>query len=679
MALWAGQAMTPPLRAPQSGTPSWTPKPQLLISQKLLGLSWRILLCTIFLPLIISSLAPRARSKDNFAKIGTPQIRFNMSHLNPLELKNRFVGLQAQKHNVSPHFTLEDQRFLILGGSIHYFRVPREYWRDRLLKLKACGFNTVSTYVPWNLHEPGRGNFDFSGDLDLRAFVLMAAEVGLWVILRPGPYICSEMDLGGLPSWLLQDPEVGLRSTQKGFLDAVIAYFDQLIPKLVPLQYSMGGPVIAVQVENEYGPFVTDFTYMVRLRQILVERGIVELLLTSDDKNGFIQGSISGVLATINTKALNRHLLQTIWKLQPDMPILVMEFWVGWFDTWGNKHATRHAKDVERAATQFLNSGISFNTYMFHGGTNFGFMNGGVNIDSYQGVVTSYDYDAVLTEAGDYTEKYYTFRRLFATLVPGISLPPIPVESPKTQYPPVTPNSFLPLWDTLQYLGKPIQSKDPINMENLPINNGNGQAFGLTLYETTICSGGRLHAEVHDVAQVFLNETYIGQLDDKSDTLMLPELKNCHLLRILVENQGRVSYSWKILTERKGITGPVTLNTETLKGFTIYSLEMKATFFNRLRATSWMSVPKTFAGPAFYRGTLNAGHPPRDSFLDLQNWDYGFVFINGRNLGRYWNIGPQKTLYLPGVWLNPGDNEIILFDKVKNGLYIRTTEKPNLG
>ncbi|XP_054988138.1 beta-galactosidase-1-like protein 3 [Sorex araneus] len=644
-----------------------------------LGLSLRTFICVLFLPFIFSGLAPRAKDSPAMRKTQemTLQSRFNLSQLNPLDLRNRSVGLQAQKDSSAPHFTLEGQRFLILGGSIHYFRVPRDYWRDRLLKLKACGFNTVTTYVPWNLHEPERGAFNFSGNLDLQAFVLMAGEIGLWVILRPGPYICSEIDLGGLPSWLLRDRQMRLRSTYSGFLEAVTVYFNELIPMLVPLQYRRGGPVIALQVENEYGAFMTDNTYMAHLHQALVDRGIVELLLTSDNENDFIQGSIKGVLASINMHKLSKDLFQRVRMLQPDMPILVMEFWVGWFDTWGGNHATRNARDVVCAATEFLKYGISFNTYMFHGGTNFGFMNGGVSSSSHQSVVTSYDYDAVLTEAGDYTEKYYAFRRLFRTL--GLSLPSLPAESAKARYPPVKPSLFLSLWDVLPYLEKPVLSKGPINMENLPINNGNGQAFGFTLYETTICSGGWLEAEVHDVAQVFLNQTYIGDLHDRAKELMLPDHKDCRRLRILVENQGRVSYSRKILTERKGIIGPVKVNKRPLVGFTIYSLEMKESFFNRLRTATWMSVPKKYVGPAFYLGTLHAGSSPRDSFLDLQSWNYGFVFINGHNLGRYWKIGPQKTLYLPGAWLNPEDNEIILFDKRESGLDIRTTENPSLG
>ncbi|XP_017364551.1 beta-galactosidase-1-like protein 3 isoform X1 [Cebus imitator] len=647
-----------------------------------------------FLPFILSGFGPRFKQEENlvFGKAHPPQprvsavpprplpsplslstffpsptsSRFNWSHLTPLELKNRSVGLGTESTGQgNPHFTLEGHKFLIFGGSIHYFRVPREYWRDRLLKLKACGFNTVTTYVPWNLHEPERGRFDFSGNLDLEAFVLMASEIGLWVILRPGPYICSEIDLGGLPSWLLQDPRLLLRTTNKGFIEAVEKYFDHLIPRVIPLQYRQGGPVIAVQVENEYGSFNKDKKYMPYLHKALLRRGIVELLLTSD------------MLATINLQKLHRNTFSQLHKVQRDKPLLIMEYWVGWFDRWGDKHHVTDAKEIEHTVSEFIKYEISFNVYMFHGGTNFGFLNGATNYGKHAGVVTSYDYDAVLTEAGDYTEKYFKLQKLFGSFS-AIPLPQVPKLTPKAAYPPVRPSLFLPLWDALAYLNEPVRSHQPVNMENLPINNGSGQSYGLVLYEKSICSGGRLCAHARDMAQVFLDETMIGILNENNQNLHIPELRVCRYLRILVENQGRVNFSWQIQNERKGITGSVSINNSSLEGFTIYSLEMKMSFFERLRSATWRPVPDSHPGPAFYRGTLRAGPSPKDTFLSLLNWNYGFVFINGRNLGRYWNIGPQKTLYLPGAWLHPEDNEVILFEKMVSGSDIESTDKPML-
>ncbi|XP_018891949.4 beta-galactosidase-1-like protein 3 isoform X7 [Gorilla gorilla gorilla] len=623
-------------------------------------LSWKRMAGIFFLPFISSGFAPRFKQEENFmlgrAHPSQPRVsavppsplpnplslstffpspapsRFNWSHLTPLELKNRSVGLGTESPGRGkPHFTLEGHKFLIFGGSIHCFRVPREYWRDRLLKLKACGFNTVTTYVPWNLHEPERGKFDFSGNLDLEAFVLMGTEIGLWVILRPGPYICSEMDLGGLPSWLLQDPRLLLRTTNKSFIEAVEKYFDHLIPRVIPLQYRQGGPVIAVQVENEYGSFKKDKTYMLYLHKALLRRGIVELLLTSDGEKHVLSGHTKGVLAAINLQKLHQDTFNQLHKVQRDKPLLIMEYWVGWFDRWGDKH---HVKDAK-------------------------------------------DYDAVLTEAGDYTEKYLKLQKLFQS-VSATPLPRVPKLPPKAVYPPVRPSLYLPLWDALFYLNEPVRSRQPVNMENLPINNGSGQSYGLVLYEKSICSGGRLRAHAHDMAQVFLDETMIGILNENNKDLHIPELRDCRYLRILVENQGRVNFSWQIQNEQKGITGSVSINNSSLEGFTIYSLEMKMSFFERLRSATWKPVPDSHQGPAFYRGTLKAGPSPKDTFLSLLNWNYGFVFVNGRNLGRCWNMGPQKTLYLPGVWLHPEDNEVILFEKMMSGPDIKSTDKPTL-
>uniref|UniRef100_A0A8I3WTA1 Galactosidase beta 1 like 3 n=1 Tax=Callithrix jacchus TaxID=9483 RepID=A0A8I3WTA1_CALJA len=577
-------------------------------------LSWKRMVGIFFLPFILSGFGPRFKQEENhvFGKVHPPQprvsavppsslpnplslstffpspasSRFNWSHLTPLELKNRSVGLGTESTGQgNPHFTLEGHKFLIFGGSIHYFRVPREYWRDRLLKLKACGFNTVTTYVPWNLHEPERGRFDFSGNLDLEAFVLMASEIGLWVILRPGPYICSEIDLGGLPSWLLQDPQLLLRTTNKGFIEAVEKYFDHLIPRVIPLQ-------------------------------AMLRRGIVELLLTSDGEKNVLSGHTKGVLATINLQKLHRNTFSQLHKVQRDKPLLIMEYWVGWFDRWGDKHHVTDAKEIEHTVSEFIKYEISFNVYMFHGGTNFGFLNGATYFGKHAGVVTSYDYDAVLTEAGDYTEKYFKLQKLFGSFS-AIPLPRVPKLTPKAAYPPVRPSLYLRLWDVLAYLNEPVRSHQPINMENLPINNGSGQSYGLVLYEKSICSGGRLCAHAHDMAQVFLDETMIGILNENNQNLHIPELRVCRYLRILVENQGRVNFSWQIQNEQKGITGSVSINNSSLEGFTIYSLEMKMSFFERLRSAIWRPVPDSHQGPAFYRGTLRAGPSPKDTFLSL--------------------------------------------------------------
>ncbi|XP_073095533.1 beta-galactosidase-1-like protein 2 isoform X6 [Manis javanica] len=467
-------------------------------------------------------------------------------------LRHRQTGLQAKGQN----FVLEDSPFWIFGGSVHYFRVPKEYWRDRLLKMKACGLNTLTTYVPWNLHEPERGKFDFSGNLDLEAFVLMAAEIGLWVILRPGPYICSEIDLGGLPSWLLQDSGMRLRTTYKGFTEAVDLYFDHLMSRVVPLQYKHGGPIIAVQVENEYGSYNKDPAYMPYIRNALEDRGIVELLLTSDNKDGLPKGVVDGVLATINLQSQHElQLLSTfLLSVQGVQPKMVMEYWTGWFDSWGGPHNILDSSEVLKTVSAIIDAGSSINLYMFHGGTNFGFINGAMHFHEYKSDVTSYDYDAVLTEAGDYTAKYIKLREFFGS-ISGAPLPPLPDLHPKTAYEAVRPTFYLSLWDALMYLEEPVNSERPVNMENLPVNNGNGQSFGYILYETTIASSGVLSGLVRDRGQVFVNTVSVGFLDYKRKQIVIPLIQGYSMLRILVENRGRVNYGDNIDDQRKGNTG----------------------------------------------------------------------------------------------------------------------------
>ncbi|XP_064029145.1 beta-galactosidase-1-like protein 2 isoform X3 [Pogoniulus pusillus] len=572
--------------------------------------------------------------------------RFNWSELIPLRLQGRTLGLQTG----GSQFLLEGMPFRILGGSLHYFRVPREYWEDRMLKMRACGLNTLTTYVPWNLHEPERGKFDFSRNLDLEAFISLAAKNGLWVILRPGPYICSEWDLGGLPSWLLQDPEMQLRTTYEGFTAAVDAYFDHLMPIVVPLQ-------------------------------ALLKRGIVELLMTSDNKNGLSLGLVKGALATVNFQKLEPGLLKYLDTVQKNQPKMVMEYWTGWFDSWGGPHYVFDADEMVNTVASILKLGASINLYMFHGGTNFGFMSGALQSDEYRADVTSYDYDAVLTEAGDYTSKFFKLRQLFSTII-GHPLPLPPMIESKASYGAILLHQYISLWDVLPTLLKPIKSELPLNMESLQLNGSRGQSFGYVLYETLTFGGGQLRSlgHVRDRAQVFVNTMYVGELDYNSVELSLPEGQGFRQLRLLVENQGRVNYGLALNEQRKGLIGDVFLNKTPLRNFKIYSLEMDPSFMESLRHTAgWSSVPDYFVGPAFFRGRLWIEHQPQDTFLKLQGWEKGVVFVNGRNLGRYWKIGPQETLYLPGPWLRKGSNEVVIFEEHTAGRIIQSVDIPYLG
>ncbi|CAK6972297.1 beta-galactosidase-1-like protein 2 [Scomber scombrus] len=592
---------------------------------------------------------------------------------------SRVDGLKAN----SSQFTLERKPFRILGGSIHYFRVPRAYWEDRLLKLKACGLNTLTTYVPWNLHEPERGTFNFKDQLDLEAYLRLAARLGLWVILRPGPYICAEWDLGGLPSWLLQDKNMKLRTTYPGFTDAVNSFFNQLIKKVVPHQYSKGGPIIAVQVENEYGSYFKDKDYMPFIKEALTSRGITELLLTSDNKEGLKLGGVKGALETINFQKLNPNVFKYLDEIQPQKPKMVMEYWSGWFDLWGGLHHVFTAEEMTAVVTEILKLDMSINLYMFHGGTNFGFMNGAfaVGIPSPKPMVTSYDYDAPLSEAGDYTTKYLLLRNLFSHYHTQ-PLPDQPPAQEKRAYHSVVVKQHLSLWDILPFIDKPFKSEKPVNMENLPVNNNNGQSYGYTLYETVITSGGYLNSKnnIRDRALVFVDKHFVGVFDYKVQELALPDGKGKRTLGLLVENCGRVNYGNTLDEQRKGLVGDIELNKRPLRDFIIHSLDMKPGFVHRLESSShWMSMRQQQTFPGFFQATLYISRYPKDTFIKLPGWSKGVVFINGRNLGRYWSIGPQQTLYIPGPWLNRGDNKVIIFEEQETDGKIQFASSPDNG
>ncbi|XP_038860921.1 beta-galactosidase-1-like protein 2 [Salvelinus namaycush] len=551
---------------------------------------------------------------------------------------SRRVGLSAN----SSQFTLEGETFRILGGSVHYFRVPRAYWRDRLMKMKACGINTLTTYVPWSLHQPERGVFHFQTELDLEAYINLAAEVGLWVILRPGPYICSELDLGGLPSWLLRDGSMRLRTTHPGFAEAVNTFFDKLIPKVVPLQFKKGGPIIAVQLENEYGSFAMDNTYMPFIKEALQSRGINELLLTSDNHEGLKEGGVTGVIRTVNLQKLNQGDIKYLNAIQPNSPMMVMEYWTGWFDAWGDLHHVLAQEDMVSAVREILRRGMSINLYMFHGGTNFGFMSGALTNPIYKALITSYDYDAPLSESGEYTPKYHLLRDLFSQYH-SEKLPDMPALRWKETYEPAIMYQHLSLWDALTFAEEPFKSPTPVNMENLPVNSGNGQSYGYTLYETIITSGGSL----------------------KSGDNVRDRALEKRTLSLLVENCGRVHYGKALDKQRKGLIGDILLNNTPLRDFTIYSLDMKTSFID--------SFPGFFLGRMFTYGY------PSDTFVKLPGWGKGVVFINGLNLGRHWYIGPQQTLYLPGPFLNSGVNQVIVFEEQEADYKITFEETPDLG
>ncbi|AFC31375.1 beta-galactosidase [Paenibacillus mucilaginosus 3016] len=572
-------------------------------------------------------------------------------------------------------FTYDGEEIRLYSGAIHYFRIVPEYWEDRLRKLKACGFNTVETYVPWNLHEPQEGRFVFEGMADLERFIRLAGRLGLHVIVRPSPYICAEWEFGGLPAWLLAEPGMKLRCADPLYLSKVDAYYDELIPRLVPLLCTSGGPVILVQVENEYGSYGSDKAYLEHLRDGLVRRGIDVPLFTSDGPtDSMLQGgSLPGVLATVNFGSRTAESFAKLREYQPQGPLMCMEYWNGWFDHWMEEHHQRDAADAARVFGEMLEAGASVNFYMFHGGTNFGFHNGANHIKTYEPTITSYDYDSPLTEWGEPTAKYYAVRDVLAEHLP-LGAPELPEPIPRRTYGTVRVTERADLFAQLDRLSSPVTRPCPETMERL------GQAYGFVLYRTRISgprTGQVLHVqEVRDRAQVFLDGTPAGVVerwDPQGLPVTVPE--GGAALDILVENMGRINYG-PLLSDAKGITCGVRLDNQFQYGWTMYGLPLDS-----LEGVAYEPLAEGEApgGPAFYRAAFEVDEPA-DTFVRLDGWTKGVVFINGFHLGRYWERGPQKTLYLPGPLLRRGTNELVVFElhgAVSPELLL--TEEPDLG
>jgi len=577
-------------------------------------------------------------------------------------------------------FTIHDSRFFldgkpfrILAGAMHYFRVPPTYWQDRLLKLRAMGLNTVETYVAWNLHEPQPGTLRFDAGLDLVRYLTIAAELGLYAIVRPGPYICSEWDLGGLPAWLLADPGMRLRCLHPPYLQAVDLFFDALLPRLAPLQVTQGGPILAMQVENEYGSYGNDRAYLRHLVDGMRTRGIDVLLFTSDGPRDetLRAGTLPEILKTVNLASGVGAALGKLREHQPNGPLMVTEFWDGWFDHWAETHHTRTPEDTAAVLDEILKAGASVSLYMFHGGTNFGFMNGANSEDGcYQPTITSYDYDAPLSEAGDPTLKYWTLRDVISRYE-SLSGIPLPSPAPKLALGSVDLSESVRLLDALDSLSSPCQLAAPQPMEML------GQSFGFILYRTQIAGPAQPSLTVrglHDRAQVFLDRQPVGVLERTTPDTCLPLTipQRGATLDILVENMGRVNFGPDLL-DRKGITEGVLLGGQYLFGWTLFPLPLDDLSKLRFEPSS------ATGGPAFYRGRFTVT-APGDTFLALPGWTKGVCWINGHNLGRYWQAGPQRTLYIPASLLVKGENELVVLEL--HGTERRSVEfrdRPELG
>lgn len=561
-------------------------------------------------------------------------------------------------------FYLNGQPFKILSGAIHYFRIDPDDWYHSLFNLKALGFNTVETYVPWNAHEPHKGQFDFSSRLDIERFIQTAQSLGLYMIVRPSPFICAEWEFGGLPAWLLEE-NMRIRSSDPAFIKTVSQYYDRLLGILTRYQVDQGGPILMMQVENEYGSYGEDKTYLRAVRDLMKEKGVTCPLFTSDgpwratlragtliEDDVFVTGNF-GSKASYNFAQMQEFFDEHGKK----WPLMCMEFWDGWFTRWKEPVIHRDPEELAEAVHEVLELG-SINLYMFHGGTNFGFMNGCSargTLDLPQ--VTSYDYGALLNEQGNPTEKYYAIQKMMATYYP--------------QYPQQEPliKECLPartlsltaktsLFANVHNIAQVETSLYPKRMEEL------GQHTGYLLYETDVemdAPEERLRIiDGRDRAQVYVNDRYLAtqyQTEIGKDLLIAGDEKNSVNLKILLENMGRVNYGHKLLadSQRKGIRTGVCVDLHFHLQWKQYPLELQD--LSRLDfSKEWQEN-----APAFYRFDFRLDCV-YDTYIDMMGYGKGAVFINGHNLGRFWEVGPTTSLYVPHGFLKEGDNTIIVFE-----------------
>lgn len=611
----------------------------------------------------------------------------NLSSLVPLALLAALslagACVHAQQAQARHTFVVSGRQFLydgkpyqVLSGEMHYPRVPRQYWRDRLKKAKAMGLNTITTYVFWNLHEPAPGQYDFAGQNDLAEYLREAQQEGLHVILRPGPYVCAEWELGGYPAWLLKDRSLLLRSTDPVYMAAVQRWFTRLGEVIQPLLLKNGGPILAVQIENEYGAFgrgtiAEDQQYLEMVKQQLVAAGMGDsLLFTSNQPQDIRKGSLPDVPTMINfgtgdaQKAFSRLDAE-----RPEGPRMVGEYWAGWFDKWGEGH---HETDGAKEASEYramLEKGYSVSLYMFHGGTTFGWMNGA---DSHTGTdyhpdTSSYDYDAPLDEAGEPRYKFDLFRKAI-TETTHVVPPPMPPLRRKALFKIAPAMLTASLWRNLP---TPVVAKNPLTFEDL------GQNYGYVLYRTGMDEGqgGTLKlAGLHDYAEIYVDQALVGTMDRRLgvEAMELPRMTHAATLDILVENTGRVNYSHAIQTERTGLTGAVTLDGKALSNWEHFSLPM-----DDLKHLRFLAEPCN--GPCFYQASFRAASPA-DTYLDTSRLHKGQLWLNEKNLGRFWSIGPVYTLYAPGAWMQRGVNTVTFFDLTGDATdRIQTALQPKYG
>jgi beta-galactosidase len=551
-------------------------------------------------------------------------------------------------------FLLDGQRLQIRCGEMHFARVPREYWLHRLKMCKAMGLNAVCAYLFWNSHEFESGKYNWSGQADAAEFCKMAQAEGLWVILRPGPYACAEWDGGGLPWWLLKNNSIQLRTSDPAYVNAARAWLKEVGRVLGPQQVTHGGPILLVQVENEYGSYGKDAGYMAQMRQALIDGGFDVPLFACNPRGDLRNGLLTNLFQVVNFGNDPEGGFKALRQLQPSGPLMCGEFYPGWFDTWGAPH---HLGDTRRYLADLeymLSHNASFSIYMAHGGTTFG-LNSGTD-RPFKPDTSSYDYDAPISEAGWPTEKFTSTRELMRRfLLPGETLPEPPATNPVIAIPEFTLTESAALFDNLP---SPVADASPRNMEAYD------QGRGCIVYRTTLPAGpeGVLQVkDARDFAWALLDGKPIAILDRRrpSFRIPIPARTSAARLDILVEAVGHVNFGPEV-HDRKGIQGPVTLKTpasETeVRDWQIFNLRLDDAMLSNLK---WQNATAT--GPGFRRGEFTLDKPD-DTFLDISNWGKGVVWVNGHCLGRYWNIGPTQTLYLPGPWLKTGKNVVIVLD-----------------
>jgi len=574
-------------------------------------------------------------------------------------------------------FLLDGSPFRVLSGALHYFRVHPDQWADRIRKARQMGLNTIETYVAWNAHAPTPAEFALDGGLDLGRFLDLVAAEGMYAIVRPGPYICAEWTNGGLPAWVLSSGTGGIRRNDPTFLEAVAGYLAALAPVLVPRQVSRGGPVILVQVENEYGAYGADKDYLRAVTKLIRGIGITVPLTTVDQPMGSMlaDGSLPELHATGSFGSHVTERLRLLRAHQPTGPLMCSEFWDGWFDSWGGHHHLTPAADTAASLDELLRAGASVNIYMFHGGTNFGLTSGANDKGTYTPIITSYDYDAPLDEAGHPTAKYWAFREVIAKYAPVPADAP-PAAAPAPAFPaPLT--AVAPLWTVLDGLGSWASFDSPVTADAL------GQRAGLTLYRAAIDVTGPAVltvGEVRDRAQVFLDRQPVGVLarDHHDRALVLPSGAR-GTLELLVEDQGRVDYGQRI-GEPKGLIGPVCLNGVPVREWQVMPLPLAdlAPVCAVLQEAP-AAGPAGIAGPAFARFAFDL-ESPADLFLSTAGLGKGIAWLNGFCLGRYWSRGPQRTLYAPGPVTRKDGNELIILELgAAAGDMVEFVSGPDLG